>query len=106
LNNDKCILVGLLLLKTSFFSESELEDILSCDDLVLNDIFDKFVPPLRRFPPMLWARIKFELKDYLTYHGADGVQVLNWCHQQFAEVARARYLSNRDTRWVFYYWLF
>ncbi|XP_064625675.1 NACHT domain- and WD repeat-containing protein 1-like [Lineus longissimus] len=79
-------------------SENELLDLLSCDDLVLNDVYEYFVPPLRRFPPLLWARIKFELRGYLTHHGADGVQVLNWCHQQFAEVARARYLSDRDTR--------
>ena len=33
-------------------SRQELEDILSCDDDVLNDIFQWWVPPIRRIPQL------------------------------------------------------
>lgn len=33
-------------------SRQELEDILSCDDDVLNDIYQWWVPPIRRIPQL------------------------------------------------------
>ena len=46
-------------------SENELEDILSCDDTVLNDVYQYWTPPIRRLPPLLLVRIKTDLKQYL-----------------------------------------
>lgn len=46
-------------------SESELEDILSCDDDVLNDVYQFWKPPLRRLPPLLMARLRTDLQQYL-----------------------------------------
>lgn len=46
-------------------SESELEDILSCDDDVLNDVYQYWKPPLRRLPPLLMARLRTDLQQYL-----------------------------------------
>ena len=45
--------------------EAELEDILSCDDEVLNDVYQYWMPPLRRLPPLLIVRIKADLQQYL-----------------------------------------
>lgn len=59
-------------------SESELEDILSIDDDVLNEIFDKYEPPIRRFPNSIWLRIKNEINDYLTEKESDDTLVISW----------------------------
>lgn len=37
-------------------SDVEIEDILSLDDVVLNDVFLFWMPPTRRIPPLLWPR--------------------------------------------------
>lgn len=46
-------------------SELELEDILSCDEDVLNDVYMYWTPPIRRLPPLLLVRIKNDLEEYL-----------------------------------------
>ena len=46
-------------------TESELEDILSCDDDVLNDVYMYWTPPIRRLPPLLLVRLKTDLSSYL-----------------------------------------
>ena len=37
-------------------SETELEDLISLDDKVLDDIYQYHLPPTRRIPPLLWTR--------------------------------------------------
>ena len=46
-------------------SEIELEDILSCDDDVLNDVYQYWTPPVRRLPPLLFVRLKADVNQYL-----------------------------------------
>ena len=46
-------------------TEAELEDILSCDDDVLNDVYMYWTPPIRRLPPLLLVRIRKDLSQYL-----------------------------------------
>ncbi|KAJ7375738.1 hypothetical protein OS493_039207 [Desmophyllum pertusum] len=71
-------------------TEPELEDILSLDDVVLNDVYQYWTPPIRRLPPLLWIRIRSDIGDYLIERGADGARVINWYHRQFIETARER----------------
>ena len=47
-------------------TESEMEDLLSLDDDVLNDVYQYWTPPTRRLPPLLWVRVKNELEEYLV----------------------------------------
>lgn len=77
-------------------TEPELEDILSLDDVVLNDVYQYWTPPIRRLPPLLWIRIRSDIGDYLIERGADGARVINWYHRQFIETARERYLGNEQ----------
>jgi len=49
----------------SGLSDSELEDILSCDDEVLNDVYVYWTPPMRRLPPLLLVRLKTDLQQYV-----------------------------------------
>lgn len=85
-------------------SESELEDLISLDDKVLDDIyqvltaiwlklmpsqmfhlivflFQYHLPPVRRIPPLLWTRVRSDLPGYLSDSEADGVSVINWYHR-------------------------
>ncbi|OWF44315.1 NACHT domain- and WD repeat-containing protein 1-like [Mizuhopecten yessoensis] len=75
-------------------SESELEDVLSCDDDVLNDVYQFWVPPVRRLPPLLLVRLKAEIQQYVVERGSDGIRVMYWYHRQFIEAARARYCDS------------
>ncbi|XP_048576749.1 NACHT and WD repeat domain-containing protein 2 isoform X2 [Nematostella vectensis] len=77
-------------------SEPELEDILSCDEEVLDEVFQYWTPPVRRIPPLLWARIRAELNSYVVERGTDGARVVTWYHRQFHEVATKRYLTSDD----------
>lgn len=75
-------------------TEFEIEDVLSCDDLVLSDVYkfhDPPVPGIVRIPPVLWARIHYDIQEYLTERLSFGKTTLNWYHRQFLETAASRY---------------
>ena len=77
----------------------ELEDIVSCQDDVLDDVYEWWTPPVRRLSPMLISRILYELKSYLVERGTkDGSKVLYWYHRQFWQTSTARYLSDDTFR--------
>ncbi|XP_046671615.1 NACHT and WD repeat domain-containing protein 2 [Homalodisca vitripennis] len=80
----------------SGLSESELEDLISLDDRVLDDVYQYHLPPVRRIPPLLWTRIRNDLPNYLSEREADGVSVLNWYHRQFRDTAKERYFKNMN----------
>ena len=98
----------------SGLSEAELEDLLSLDETVLNDVYQYHLPPIRRIPPLLWTRIRNDAPNYLIEREAEGVNVVSWYHRQFAEgkctlferaacrmhflVSHERYLANADIR--------
>ncbi|CAF1575600.1 unnamed protein product, partial [Didymodactylos carnosus] len=82
----------------SGLSEAELEDLISLDETVLNDVYQYHLPPIRRIPPLLWTRIRNDLPNYLVEREAEGVSVVSWYHRQFAEVSQERYLANENTR--------
>ena len=78
-------------------SQAELEDVLSCDDEVLDDVYQWWTPPSRRLPPLLWARARNDIGEYLVEKGTadnSGARVYSWYHRQFREVAEKMYLSS------------
>ena len=77
-------------------SESELEDVLSCDDKVLDEVFCYWTPPIRRVPPSLLARIKADIESFLAVHVVNGVRLITWKHQQFRDVVMERYLFSDE----------
>ena len=74
-------------------SVGELEDILSCDDEVLEEVFVYFSPPVRRIPPLLWIRIRNELGMYLMERGVTSTNCYSWYHRQFWETAEKLFLE-------------
>ncbi|KAI8807731.1 hypothetical protein BJ742DRAFT_854154 [Cladochytrium replicatum] len=79
-------------------SSSELEDLISCDDFVLNQVYEWWTPTIRRIPPLLWIRVRNALVPFLTEKGVDGVDVYAWHNREFETVARARYLCSPNPR--------
>lgn len=86
--------LGLITVSKHGLSDVEIDDILSLDDEVLNDVYQYWTPPMRRIPPLLWVRLRNDLGSYIVYRGASGVLVNNWYHRQFIETATERYLSD------------
>ncbi|KAI9580289.1 NACHT and WD repeat domain-containing protein 2 [Glossina fuscipes] len=86
----------------SGLSESELEDLISLDDKVLDDVYQYHMPPVRRIPPLLWTRIRNDLPNYLSEREADGVNVMNWYHRQFRDTAKERYFKNMNMALYFH----
>ena len=75
-------------------SENEIEDILSIDDDVLDEIYVRHQPNIRRFPAALFVRIKADLNEYLTEKETDDMKVICWYHRRFQEVAWQRYVAS------------
>ncbi|XP_013421183.1 NACHT and WD repeat domain-containing protein 2 [Lingula anatina] len=86
--------LGYITASKSGVSEAELEDLLSLDEKVLNDVYQYHLPPVRRIPPLLWTRLRSDLPGYLSEREADGVSVVNWYHRQFIDASRERYFRN------------
>lgn len=73
-----------------------MEDLLSLDDAVMDEVHNIYHPAKRRLPPLLWARLLEDVSDLLMEHAADSVKTLRWAHSQFQEAAKERYLDQRD----------
>ncbi|KAI3388137.1 hypothetical protein SNEBB_001197 [Seison nebaliae] len=85
-------------------TESELVDILSLDDLVLQEVASFHMPPIKRVPSVLWSRIRYDLKEYLVDRDSDDVTVVYWYHRQFIEVSENEYfgeLSESEQKEIF-----
>ncbi|CAK4195625.1 unnamed protein product [Aphanomyces euteiches] len=90
---------GYLTLSRRGLSRSELEDVLSLDDEVLNDVYQWWVPPIRRIPSLLVTRLLSDLESYIVTHEVDGgIPVLNWYHREFKVAAMECFLTDRTTQ--------
>ena len=58
-------------------SESEMEDVMSIDDVLLNSVFVWWEPPIRRMPPMLFPRVRNDISGYLTEREVDETTVVD-----------------------------
>ena len=76
---------------------SEMEDILSLDDEVLQSVYLYHLPPNEnhiRLPQLLWQRIRNDLEEYLQVRRSGILEVDSWYHRQFRETAARRYTTN------------
>lgn len=83
-------------------TEDELLDILSCDSELMNDFKERTYNKLseRRLPVVVWSRLYFDLKPYLTVLNSGGLLLYGFYHRQFGEAAADRYCKSVD---VLYY---
>lgn len=70
---------------------SEIEDILSLDEIVLSQVFSKHEPVIRRFPSSILNRIIYELRNYLNISQYDNTVIMSWYHRAFNEAAKEYY---------------
>ena len=75
-------------------SETELEDVLSCDEQVLDELFSLWVPHIRRMPASPLSRVQCDIDSFLSVHVENGVRLISWKHQEFHGVFKERYLSS------------
>ena len=73
-----------------------MEDILSLDEAVMNEVCDVYRPPRRRLPPILLARLLRDLEDFLIEYPTDDHVTHVWSHEIFHQAAKRRYLGQRD----------
>ncbi|CAF1234877.1 unnamed protein product [Adineta steineri] len=75
-------------------SQNELEDVLSLDDDVIKNVFQHYIPPVKRLPGLLWTRIRNDLDEYITEKEVDDLSVIYWYHRRFIEIAEKEFISN------------
>ena len=75
-------------------SENELEDCLSINDVVLNEIYAHHDPPIPNavhVPSLLCQSLLYSIKEYLTRKQIHDKHVLSFYHRKFFEATRKRY---------------
>ena len=80
-------------------SESELEDCLSINDIVLNEIYYHHDPPIPNavhVPSLLCQSFLYSIKEYLSHKRIDDKHILSFYHRKFAEATRKRYKHLRE----------
>ena len=82
-------------------TEAEIEDVLSCDDEVLNDVYQYWDPPVKgvvRIPSSVWKRLRYDINEFTAERQSYGKTVISWYHRQFIETAERRYLGDTKTK--------
>ncbi|CAF1506773.1 unnamed protein product, partial [Didymodactylos carnosus] len=74
-------------------TQTELEDLLSLDDQVLESVFEYFLPPVKRIPPLLWTRLRNDLEEYVIESRGDGVVIMKWFYRKFRATIKSEYGS-------------
>lgn len=74
-------------------SFTELENLLSLDEDVLNDVFQYWEPPQRRLPPLLWVRLRRDLGEFLFESNNGAQMVYRWAHAQFSRAVEEEFLK-------------
>ncbi len=88
--------LGYVTLCKDGITEIELEDALSCNDEILNEVYRYHDPPVEgivRIPPLLWARVRNDLVEYIVERQSQSRSILAWYHRQFIDSAIQRYGS-------------
>jgi hypothetical protein len=75
-------------------SENELEDCLSINDIVLNEIYTHHDPPIPNaihVPSLLCQSLLYSIKEYLSRKRIHDKHILSFYHRKFSESTRKRY---------------
>ncbi|KAJ8046652.1 NACHT domain- and WD repeat-containing protein 1 [Holothuria leucospilota] len=89
--------LGYITASRNGLTSEELLHVLSLDDEVLDEIYQYWPPPDPTevaVPNLIWARLKFELEEYLVERQAEGKTVLVLYHRQFTMAATERYIKD------------
>ncbi|XP_075340638.1 NACHT domain- and WD repeat-containing protein 1 [Odontesthes bonariensis] len=89
--------LGYIALAREGLLEAELRDVMSLDDDVIREVYTHSLPPtplLIRLPPLLWARLRWDLEDQLEERWTDGVAAIAFKSRRLFEAVTARYLTS------------
>lgn len=62
--------LGYISASKSGLKQPELEDLLSLDDIVFNDVYQFWTPPIRKMLPSLWFRIHADIGELSNSEGS------------------------------------
>ncbi|CAF0739662.1 unnamed protein product [Rotaria sp. Silwood1] len=80
-------------------SENELEDCLSINDIVLNEIYSHHDPPIPNaihVPSLLCQSFLYSIKEYISHKHIHNKHILSFYHRKFSESTRKRYKHLRE----------
>ncbi|PIK62788.1 putative NACHT and WD repeat domain-containing protein 1 isoform X 3 [Apostichopus japonicus] len=89
--------VGYICASRNGLTNEELLHVLSLDDEVLDEIYQYWPPPDPKevaVPTLVWARLRYELEEYLVERQAEGKTVLVLYHRQFTMAGSEKYLKD------------
>lgn len=92
---------GYLTVGMNGLSEVELENALSCNDEVLNAVYQYHDPPVEgtvSIPSLLWARVRHDISEYVVERLSNGKKTIYWYHRQFIEAAYGRYANDSKAK--------
>lgn len=77
-------------------TEEEILEVLAADIEVIADLEKRSFHelPEHSFPVVIWSRLFFALKHYLSQRSADGTTVLSFFHRQFKDVVSKKFLKS------------
>ena len=78
-------------------SEQELEDCLSCNNSVLNEVYEYHDPPsttIIRIPPLMWARVRYSIQSYIKYSYVYGKMMIRWKSITFSDAVVRKIVQN------------
>lgn len=90
--------LGYMTIARDGLSDAEMNDILSCDEAVLNELYAQRTQVLRRVPSLLWVALCQELGASLQECDVNGRYLRSWGHSCFREVVTKQYLSSDKDR--------
>ena len=88
--------LGYLTASKHGLTDSEMEDVLSLDEHVMDELHGKLMLTLRRCPSFAWLRLRHALGDLLMELVAGDYRPLRWSQTLVEEAARERYHTPKD----------
>ncbi|XP_067933460.1 NACHT and WD repeat domain-containing protein 2-like [Watersipora subatra] len=74
-------------------SDMEMEDLLSLNEEVMEEVFQNQEPVVRRCPPGIWAKLRNDIDPLIKLKAADDHDVYYWMHAIIKTYVEKRYLN-------------
>lgn len=89
----KCL--SLIAVSNDGLTENELTELLLTDQELYNNFLEKsyHIPPSNKLPMVLWSRLYFELKPYLSERYVNGSPLINFKYSQTKQCVEEKYID-------------
>ncbi|XP_067885458.1 uncharacterized protein [Heterodontus francisci] len=89
---------GLLTLSRNGITFDEMTDLLSLDQMVMQEIQQFQNVSLSKFPLVIWIKLQRDLKIHIVECRTDNAYTFNWAHSALKLNCLKRYLSSKDAQ--------